>query len=307
MNQAFSKIWILIILTIFIAGGFFTWQYFRISQIKSLEIIPSQKTEQGIVYQEDAKAIIIGKNLDKVELYQRGGGTGIYTSPEGGLIGMASKIKDSWGKESWEVASLPIERLIAELCAVGFDEKENKIGEVCIYNVYGGVTKTSNETADWQTYKNDEYGFEIKYPSEFTFSSEGPNSVQYTIDRGEQISGTVQPSYDTIIFFDGNNEVDRVEIFHKYAKDILEENYQDKEYLYLFGPCDIRWGFQPEVFNLNSINNVDILIVKGKNQEDVSQTCGYLKNSDGNLIVISNKEYKSEIFNQMFSTFKFLK
>ncbi|MDP3990824.1 MAG: hypothetical protein Q8P63_00815 [Candidatus Nealsonbacteria bacterium] len=32
MNQAFSKIWILIILTIFIAGGLFTWQYFGVFQ-----------------------------------------------------------------------------------------------------------------------------------------------------------------------------------------------------------------------------------------------------------------------------------
>lgn len=169
------------------------------------------------------------------------------------------------------------------------------------------ITQTpKDEAAGWQTYRNEEHGFEIKYPSGFIFSSEGANFVQQTMDKGEQVSGTVQPSYDTIIFSDGNNELGRIEIFHKYAEDIIEENYKDKGYLYLFGPCDVRWGFQPEVFSLNSINSVNLLTVKGKSQEDVSQNCNYLKNSDGNLIVLSDKDYKPDIFNQILSTFKFI-
>ncbi|MFH1233888.1 MAG: hypothetical protein V1649_04555 [Patescibacteria group bacterium] len=164
-NKILFKILILILLAIFIAGGFFAWQYFKVSEIKSLEIIPSQKTEQGVVYQEGAKAIITGKNLNKVELYQRGGGTGIYTSPEGGLIGTALKTKTSWGKEIWEVISLPAERLIVELCAVGFDEKENKVGEVCLFNVYSEIAQNINKTAYWNTFKSGLWDFEIKYPS----------------------------------------------------------------------------------------------------------------------------------------------
>jgi len=168
------------------------------------------------------------------------------------------------------------------------------------------VEKVEDETPNWKNYRNEEYGFEIKYPAEFTISSEGPNSAQEALDRGEQISGTVAPSYDTIIFSDDDNELARIEIFHKYEKDILEENYKDKDYLYLFGPCDVRWDFKPEIINLEFINDLKILTVKGKAEGNISQNCYYLKNIDGNLIVISNKGYKTETFNQMLSTFKFI-
>ena len=65
MNRAFSKILTSVVIVILVVGGFFAWQYFGAPevepQIQKLEIIPSQKTEEGIVYQEGAKAIVIGK------------------------------------------------------------------------------------------------------------------------------------------------------------------------------------------------------------------------------------------------------
>jgi hypothetical protein len=166
-------------------------------------------------------------------------------------------------------------------------------------------TPTPDPTANWETYRNQEYGFEVRYPLEFQFVSEGPNSAQQVLNKGEQISGTMQPSYDTIVFSDDTNEVVRIEIFNKYEGDFQEENYKEG-YLYLFGPCDLRWGFEAKFLNFNFVNNIKMLTVKGKNGEGNSQNCYYLENLAGNLIVISNKEYKSEIFNLMLSTFKFL-
>jgi hypothetical protein len=39
-----------------------------------------------------------------------------------------------------------------------------------IVGTQGICTKVNNTTADWQTYKNDKYGFEFKYPKDFIVS-----------------------------------------------------------------------------------------------------------------------------------------
>lgn len=148
-HKAFSKILPLIILVIVVGGGYSAWKYWQAQeeispsvitesepQILSLEIIPSQQSGEGIVYQKGAKAIVIGKNLERVEIRQRGGGQ-IYTSTEGGLIGTGVRAEVNNGEEKWEISSLPTERLSKEFCAVGFDSNDNKAGEICLYNVYG--------------------------------------------------------------------------------------------------------------------------------------------------------------------------
>jgi len=166
--------------------------------------------------------------------------------------------------------------------------------------------KIEEEIANWKTYRNEEYGFEIKYPPDVIFSSQGPNLAQKKLNRGETISGTIMPSYDTIIFSDSHNEIAKIEIFHIYEKEISKENYWAE--LHYYGPCDARWEFKPEVFDFNFVNGIPMLKVKGKDYLDASQSCYYLKNLSGNLIVLSNyKEYKLDIFNQMLSTFRFLK
>ena len=105
-------------------------------QIQTLEIIPSEKSDEGLItyYREGAKAVATGINLSKVEFRQRGGGTQIYTSPEGGLIGVSTMADVKNGEEKWEVP-LPSERLMLTLCAVGFDAEESKVGEVCLHNI----------------------------------------------------------------------------------------------------------------------------------------------------------------------------
>ena len=94
MKHAFSKIWILIILIVFVAGGIFTWQYFG---------VPEEKVEE----------------------------------PE----------------------------------------------EI-----------TKDETANWQTYRNEEYGFEIKYPS---FLEGGEPGC-----RISEIEDTIFIGPISLIFFD---------------------------------------------------------------------------------------------------------
>jgi hypothetical protein len=178
-------------------------------------------------------------------------------------------------------------------------------GKYLISKIETGEYVDIKETANWKSYRNEKYGFEIKYPLGVTFSSQGPNYVQQALDRGETISGTVMPSYDTIIFSDSHNEIAKIEIFHVYEKEISKENYWAE--LHYYGPCDTRWEFNPEVLDFDSVNGIPVLKVKGKDYLNASQSCYYLKNLSGNLIVLSNyKEYKLDIFNQMLSTFRFL-
>jgi len=87
-NQAFSKIWVVIILIILITGGIFAWQYFG-------------APEETKVLEKEA-------------------------------------VKD----------------------------------------------ETKDETADWKTYRNEEYGFEVKYPGDWQLDLRGaPSSVRFDVNK----------------------------------------------------------------------------------------------------------------------------
>jgi hypothetical protein len=153
-DKALLKIWILIFLIIFIGGGYWIWRHQKASsetveiksQIKSLEIIPSQHSENGITYQEGAKAVVMGINLSNVGFYQRGGEK-IYFSAEGELIGGGTKTEVKDGKEKWESPSLPISGLFVEFCAVGFNAGGSRVGEVCLSDVYGQTQEELQQEA----------------------------------------------------------------------------------------------------------------------------------------------------------------
>lgn len=157
----------------------------------------------------------------------------------------------------------------------------------------------TDETADWKSYRNDEFEFELKYPPELTLSSTGPNVAQQAIERGEQISGTIRPSFDAIIFSDQNNEKKfQIEIFYP-KEGVLSESGYIKDYPYLYGPCDLRWGFEPTTTRMMNINNIEVLEVKGKISSPLDeplgfQSCYYFKNYNKNLIVLSTEKFEEQ-------------
>ena len=55
----------------------------------------------------------------------------------------------------------------------------------------GSTSLTTSKFADWKTYRNEEYGFEIKYPSEFTYTT---NSYS----RGFQVLFTGSSAFFTV-------------------------------------------------------------------------------------------------------------
>lgn len=50
-----------------------------------------------------------------------------------------------------------------------------------------------DETANWKIYRNEEYGFELRYPRNLKVVEKGPNYVQKQIEAGKVITGTVPP------------------------------------------------------------------------------------------------------------------
>ncbi len=153
----------------------------------------------------------------------------------------------------------------------------------------------------WLFHINEEFGFSFYYPQEFSISSYGPNISQQALNRGEQVSGTVTPILETIDVKDENDEtVVLIQVFNLFW-DIKKENYVDEGFLYLNGPCDLRWGFEVKKIKERTIGDVKALTVLGKDAK--SNECNYLKLSNGKGVVISNlNNYKKEFFNKIILT-----
>lgn len=174
-------------------------------------------------------------------------------------------------------------------------------------------TPTPNPTADWKTYTNEKYGFEFKYPETFEYLSLGPNEEQKQLNNGQQISGTVQPSLNTLDFSNmDKNKIFSLGIFNKTDKPLSPTGYSD-QYLYLFGACDLRsLNEKPKSVKNIVLNDNNILRVEiSENNKYLS--CYYLKNKESNLLVFSSStfnnssefEQSDEKLNQILSTFKF--
>ena len=156
----------------------------------------------------------------------------------------------------------------------------------------------SEEPTNWKIYRNEEYGFEFKYPKEFLFLSMGPNEVQKELEDdngGQLMSGTARPSFDTIIFSNEKGEdIFEASIFYFNEEIFSKENYIEK-YFYLYGLCNASAGFNPAEINIFNVGETDIMEVKGTNYErSIFKGCYYFKNKNNNLIVISFGSFQNK-------------
>lgn len=135
-------------------------------------------------------------------------------------------------------------------------------------------------------YRNEAFGFEVEYPSSLDYVTRGPNKAQKKLERGETISGTVQPSYETVVFSSRGEEVGREEfrisIFQARELDISKTEYNSS--LQFYGSCDPRWGFEAATIKKIRAGGTDVLKVEG---EERSRACYYFKNEGGKIMVLS--------------------
>lgn len=182
-NRAFSKILILVILIILAGGGLFAWQYWwppreKLKQ-QEVKIPEDENILKGIAYnlmndylnqfksssinpKQQLKSYSVNKvDIDIIE-DQCFGFTvdfSVETLGDSNWKAGNGKIVGNWVNNKTEFADVIIE-------GGGYKIKEMGTGRASASCMDSQITK--DETAEWQTYKDEEYGFEIKYLKDLT-------------------------------------------------------------------------------------------------------------------------------------------
>jgi len=143
-------------------------------------------------------------------------------------------------------------------------------------------TPPIDETADWKTYRNEEYGFEMKYPKDWTFKVTDPAYWCQITPRNYNCLAAFQIGGVHLVIYDNPNGYP--------AMEWLEENNPYNEYEYFISIAKtIKIGGQPGV-KIEQTNGRLVTISYVARGE----YCFRLNDSGG------------EIFNQILSTFQFL-
>jgi len=145
------------------------------------------------------------------------------------------------------------------------------------------------ETADWKTYKNEEHGFEIKYPKDWSFHEFSKKFVSFS--PPEEEPQVEYPGEITITIYsnlaDLPNNNGRLEFNDWIEQQIKDGIFRNKK--------EITIGTE----NYKGIEVQDLGIVNFR-------SVLFSHNSTAYTISIDEDSSEMPIFNQMLSTFKFL-
>lgn len=156
------------------------------------------------------------------------------------------------------------------------------------------IINLKNTIDDWKKYTNQVYGFSLKYPSNFVYSNSGPNSFQQQLNKGQQISGTVAPSFDTITFTN-NRQKFSLGIFHQ------QSNLPDGGF---DGSCGSQFADSTQLDQMKNLNILQYREIQQKTgDQNIVQYC-FLNNSQ-NLLVLSSTVDSRSLLDQVLATFEF--
>jgi len=158
--------------------------------------------------------------------------------------------------------------------------KDNKF--ILIYKFQ--PEKIEDETANWKTYRNEEYGFEIKYPEGESIGYEG--KTEYVIQSFKIDFGSF-----LITIWENSQKLPIRDYFIEESACVL--NKPVCEYL----------RYNGKSFKIMQVSdNIEWLSPEDKTIKQV-----FISTTDGKYIInFLNRSLTENIFNQMLSTFKFL-
>ncbi len=229
MSRAFSKVLVLVILIILVAGGFFAWQYFGSSenemkdetadwqiyrneeygfeikhpadtQIESnteIDVLSNVPISMGLSIKpagaNGTLLINVIENASALDSSSFGPcfHTALGSDPESVTINGIQFFK--WNVSRYLSAKTDVAGFGYEYCTAHNGSRYDLIPKISyvpgnpVYSIeplFDQIISTFqfiDETADWQTYRNNEYGFEMKYPSVGNWKAEEGRLVNYDL------------------------------------------------------------------------------------------------------------------------------
>jgi hypothetical protein len=167
-------------------------------------------------------------------------------------------------------------------------------------------TKTTDETANWKTYRNNEYGFVFEYPP-FLYSSGGQQQV-FLIKKDASDVERLDYS-DRIVEIRTDISTSRFETYFNTLEGSLVEGYDDiKIKGFLIGNYRaVEYGFDDERKEQEIVEQKEA-IQAGAQVGMTYFRRGLLVNKNGTIIEVSTNAYIAEFtetFDQILSTFEF--
>ncbi len=321
MNIGFSKTWILVFLLILIGGGIFTWQYAGKSrsdsglgkefQIKGGETgsIPSEgiKIEFMRVLEdsrcpESVQCIWAGQAKIQVHIVKDSQDFGNAELTLGGSEDLAIHSFDNYSLKLLRLDPYPQK------------PEEIKLSQYIATFILFKAEVRQGQTENWQTYRNEEYGFEMQYPESWSFyssnaisptlSDQSRNFVQISINNKMNQSEDesripCQPGFAALIFQIGRSR-------QNYGVFI---DFEDFVNFLIENPERGQPSVPKPVLIQTMLGGYNALMIKDGRYDECESEFYYIDQKSGRFTTVSliaEKDADKLIIDQLLSTFRFV-